>query len=86
MRFEDNRVYRVNAVAEALDVSTTTIYRAIESGKLDALKIGTGRGTLRITGAAANTYVNECAEAGYQVYVVEGASAVESDDAAGKVA
>lgn len=81
MQFEDNRMYRVKAVAEALDVSVATIYRAIESGKLDALKIGTGKGTLRITGTAANVYVSACAEAAYQAYVVEGVSAAASDTA-----
>lgn len=93
MQFEDNRVYRVKAVAEALDVSTQTIYRAIESGALDALKIGTGKGILRITGTAANIYVNSCSEAGYDSYVVQGepvpadepvtVEAVTDDDAAG---
>ncbi|OXM62582.1 DNA-binding protein [Amycolatopsis sp. KNN50.9b] len=79
-------MYRVKAVAEALDVSVATIYRAIESGKLDALKIGTGKGTIRITGTAANIYVNACSEAAYQAYVVEGAPVAASDDAAGEVA
>lgn len=86
MQFEDNRMYRVKAVAEALDVSVATIYRAIESGKLDALKIGTGKGTIRITGKAANIYVNACSGAAYQAYVVEGAPIAASDDVAGEVA
>lgn len=86
MQFEDNRMYRVKAVAEALDVSVATIYRAIESGKLDALKIGTGKGTIRITGKAANIYVNACSGAASQAYVVEGAPIAASDDVAGEVA
>lgn len=60
MEFEVGRMYRVKVVAEALDVSLATIYRAIESGRLDALKLGTGKGTLRIPGYAANAYVSSC--------------------------
>jgi len=42
-------------------VSAATIYRAIESGQLDALKLGTGRGTLRVTGAAVLAFAVACA-------------------------
>ena len=45
MQVESTRMYRVREVAEHCDVSVTTIYRAIESGQLDALKLGTGKGT-----------------------------------------
>lgn len=86
MQFEDTRMYRVKAVAEALDVSVATIYRAIEAGKLEALKLGTGKGTLRIPGSAANSYVGECGEAAYRAYVIEGASAAASDAQVGEVA
>lgn len=76
MQFESNRMYRVKAVAEALDVSVNTIYRAIESGALDALKIG---GAVRVPGAAVNAYVKSCGQA---------ASAVEvgASEQAGEVA
>lgn len=63
MQFEDNEVYRVKAVAQALDVSPATIYRAIESGSLDAYKLGTGKGTLRVRGAAINDYLRRCGSA-----------------------
>jgi excisionase family DNA binding protein len=63
MQIEDNRYYRVKAVAEMLDVSPSTIYRAIESGRLDALKVGTGKGALRIPGPAITAYLNECGPA-----------------------
>ncbi|WP_246244799.1 helix-turn-helix domain-containing protein [Amycolatopsis pithecellobii] len=63
MQFEPNRMYRVRAVAEALDVSVATIYRAIEAGKLNAFKIGTGKGALRIPGEAIPAYLDECANA-----------------------
>lgn len=81
MRFEDSRMYRVRAVAEALDVSVATIYRAIEAGRLEALKLGTGKGTLRVPGRAANAYVKSCSEA---AHVAEDAAV--SGDVAGEVA
>lgn len=63
MQVEHTRMYRVRDVAKHFDVSTTTIYRAIESGQLAALKIGTGQGTLRITGAAVTAYAKACKQA-----------------------
>lgn len=67
MQVDRTRVYRVKAVADMLDVSPATIYRAIESGQLDAYKIGTGKGTLRIPGHALSTYLEECAQAAGEV-------------------
>jgi len=64
MEFETGRMYRVKAVAEALDVSLATVYRAIDSGKLRALKLGAGNGTLRIPGDAINAYLDSCAGGG----------------------
>lgn len=61
MQFEGSRMYRVKAVAEALDVSVNTIYRAIDSGALKALKIGNGKGAVRIPGSALNAYLGNCA-------------------------
>lgn len=58
-----SRMFRVKAVAEMLDVSVATIYRAIESGTLRALKVGTGRGALRIPDDAVADYVKACQEA-----------------------
>jgi len=52
MQVEPTRMYRVKDVAGHFEVSVATIYRAIESGSLDAVKLGAGRGTLRVTGAA----------------------------------
>jgi excisionase family DNA binding protein len=63
MQVESTRMYRVREVAEHFDVSAATIYRAIESGQLDALKLGTGTGTLRVTGAAVLAYAQVCAQA-----------------------
>ena len=63
MQVEATRMYRVKDVAEHFKVSRQTIYRAIESGQLDALKLGTGRGTLRVTGAAVLAFAEACAPA-----------------------
>lgn len=60
---EGTRMYRVKAVAEALDVSPATIYRAIESGQLRALKVGTGKGALRIPADAIEEYLTACQRA-----------------------
>ena len=63
MQVERTRMYRVSEVAGHFEVSVATIYRAIESGQLDALKLGTGRGTLRVTGAAVLAFAEACAPA-----------------------
>jgi excisionase family DNA binding protein len=63
MRVEDERLFRVNVIADLLDVHRATIYRAIDSGALSALKIGTGKGAVRIPGHAVNAYLAKCAEA-----------------------
>lgn len=63
MQIDRTRVYRVRAVADMLDVSPKTVYRAIETGQLDAYKIGTGKGTLRISGEALALWLMECGQA-----------------------
>lgn len=62
MDFEPDRMYRVKAVADALDVSPATVYRAIESGRLAAYRIGTGTGAVRIPGHAVPAYLATCVE------------------------
>ncbi|MEO6088867.1 MAG: helix-turn-helix domain-containing protein [Umezawaea sp.] len=57
------QMYRVKAVAKMLDVSVATIYRAIESGALRALKVGTGKGALRVPEDAIQEYVTTCQQA-----------------------
>ncbi|MFD7653978.1 helix-turn-helix transcriptional regulator [Actinosynnema sp. NPDC059797] len=54
------RMFRVKAVADLLDVSPATIYRAIESGALRSLKFGSGKGALRIPEDAIADYVKAC--------------------------
>ena len=58
MQVDRTRMYRVSAVAEALDVSPSTVYRAIESGALEALRIGS---SLRVPGEALADWLAVCA-------------------------
>jgi excisionase family DNA binding protein len=74
MQVQDTRLYRVRDVAEHFDVSVATIYRAIESGQLTALKLGTGTGTLRVTGAAVLAYTEACVRAAYESWSPDGAT------------
>jgi len=53
--------YRVRAVAEMYDVSVSTIYRAIANGDLDAKRIGTGKGAIRIPEYAIQAFNETCA-------------------------
>lgn len=52
---------RVKAVAKRFDVSPSTIYRAIKSGRLDSVTIG---GTVRIPAAAIRGFVAGTASPG----------------------
>lgn len=79
MQVERTRMYRVRDVAGLFEVSVATVYRAIESGQLSALKLGTGRGTLRVTGAAVLAYAEACAQ---PASVASGAGPVPSGPAA----
>ena len=74
MQVEATRLYRVRDVAEHFDVSVATIYRAIESGQLAALKLGTGTGTFRVSGAAVAAYAEACVQAAYQSWFPDGTS------------
>jgi excisionase family DNA binding protein len=65
MQVEGTRLYRVKDVAEHFEVSAATIYRAIESGQLAALKLGSGTGTFRVSGTAVLAYEKACAQASY---------------------
>lgn len=48
--------YRVAEVAALLDVHPVTIYRDIDAGRLSALRVGTGKGALRILPTALDAY------------------------------
>jgi excisionase family DNA binding protein len=60
MQVNGTRMLRVRAVAEMFDVSVSTIYRAIESGQLVSLKIGTGKGAIRVPQEALEAFVAVC--------------------------
>lgn len=53
-------VVRVRDVAERMDVHRSTIYRAIKDGHLVALRVGSGRGVLRITAESFDAYLGAC--------------------------
>ena len=62
MQIDRTRMYRVKAVAAMADVSVSTVYRAIDNGALDALRIGTA---VRVPGAALVTWIKKCEEAAH---------------------
>lgn len=64
MRVEDNGIYRVQYVADLLDVSRSTVYRTIEAGDLEVLRVGKGKGQLRIKGYSLNAWLDACSERG----------------------
>jgi excisionase family DNA binding protein len=66
MQPQVTRMYRVKAVAEMFDVSVATVYRAIESGRLAALRIGAGKGAVRIPEGALKPFVEACVAAAQQ--------------------
>lgn len=74
MQVDRTRMYRVSTVAELLDVSPSTVYRAIESGALDALRIGSA---VRVPGEALAGWLEQCAQAGYEAHVLRGESPAE---------
>jgi excisionase family DNA binding protein len=76
MHVDRTRMYRVSAVAKALDVSPSTVYRAIESGDLDALRIGSA---VRIRGTALAAWLHRCANDGHEHDVLAGESGVDLD-------
>ncbi|WP_246271849.1 helix-turn-helix transcriptional regulator [Amycolatopsis acididurans] len=63
MQIERTRLYRVRTVAESFDVSVATIYRAVESGALRAIRLGKGKGAVRIPGDAIEEYLTACQSA-----------------------
>lgn len=54
---EVRKPFRVAQVAAMLDVHQATIYRDIEAGRLKALRVGSGKGALRILPAALDAYL-----------------------------
>lgn len=60
MQVNGTRMLRVKAVAEIFDVSVATIYRAIESGKLEAHRFGEGSDAIRVPEDAVEQYRASC--------------------------
>lgn len=56
-RQRPHRPYTVKQVAAALGVSGSTVYRDIEAGRLEAYRIGVGKGTLRVPHDALQRYM-----------------------------
>jgi len=54
---EATKFYHVAQVATLLNVHRTTVYRAIKSGELTAVRFGQGRGGLRVPASALTNYV-----------------------------
>ena len=54
---EIRKPFRVAQVAAMLDVHQATVYRDIEAGRLRALRVGAGRGSLRIMPEALDAYL-----------------------------
>lgn len=50
---------RVKAIAEALRVTDATVYAEIRSGRLPSYRIGTGRGTIRVSRADFAQYLTD---------------------------
>ena len=86
MQVDGTRLYRVRDVAEHFEVSVATIYRAIESGQLSALKLGTGTGTLRVTGTAVLAYEKTCTQAAYRPWFPGGAASDVEQSSRGDLA
>ena len=49
--------YRVAEVAALLDVHPVTVYRDIDAGRLKALRVGSGKGALRVLPEALDAYL-----------------------------
>ncbi|OLT21695.1 hypothetical protein BJF78_34115 [Pseudonocardia sp. CNS-139] len=78
MQVDRTRVYKVSAVAELLDLSKSTIYRAIESGELSAMRIGA---TVRIPGQALASWLEHCGMAGNGLVVDQPAQTLRTPGA-----
>lgn len=50
---------RVKTIAKALRVTDATVYAEIASGRLPSYRIGTGRGTIRVSRVAFAQYLTD---------------------------
>jgi len=53
----DTEPLRVKDIANALRVDSATVYREIKAGRLDSYRVGSGRGTIRVSRAAFARYI-----------------------------
>lgn len=58
-RGQDNNPLHVKAIADALRLDRATIYREITAGRLPSYRVGSGRGTIRISRAAFMQYLDD---------------------------
>jgi len=56
----DEEPIEVGELARQVKVSPSTLYRAIRAGSLIALRIGNGRGTLRVHRSDWDAYLDAC--------------------------
>ena len=56
---QDSHPLDVKVIAEALRLDRTTIYREVAAGHLPSYRIGSGRGTIRISRAAFLQYLDD---------------------------
>jgi excisionase family DNA binding protein len=49
-------LFRVAEIAARLTVDKTTVYRQIKAGRLEAIRIGSGRGTVRVPAESLAKY------------------------------
>jgi excisionase family DNA binding protein len=55
----DNPPLRVKVVADALRVDKATVYREIAAGRLASYRVGSGRGTIRVSRDAFQQYLDD---------------------------
>ncbi|MBP2341096.1 excisionase family DNA binding protein [Saccharothrix coeruleofusca] len=64
---ETEELVLVGEFAKELDVHPSTVYRAISDGRLPALRIGNGRGTLRLQRTDCDEYRKACQQAAHRL-------------------
>ena len=55
-------MFTVKEIAQRLRVSATCVYQLIERGKIACHRIGTGRGTIRISEEDLTAFLTSCRE------------------------
>jgi excisionase family DNA binding protein len=55
----DSPPLQVKVIAAALRVDKATVYREIAAGRLSSYRVGSGRGTIRVSRAAFTQYLTD---------------------------